>query len=139
MAMKKGIDDQLVFGGGTSQIPIKNIESFLSLLPGYSLCPLDDTSTNDIANHTAQKARRRVPEIFVNDRQLIDIIEDAWGAIKQGNQAIPKVFIGYGALVHLTSKVIIKGLPAENVIELMNVAQVYGHLIRNARWMTEKK
>jgi hypothetical protein len=69
-----------------------------------------------------------LPMIVVNGRQLIDIIEEAWAAIRQANDP-PCFFLRAGELVRLREK---DGVPK---IEDVTKPIAYGHLCRVARWV----
>jgi hypothetical protein len=69
-----------------------------------------------------------LPEIQVNNRDLILVIDDAWAAVLRANDP-PKLFLRSGALVRLRS-----GQEAPR-IELVDQAIAFGHLARIARWV----
>ena len=92
------------------------------------------------ANNPAPRAARRsdLPEIAVNNRQLRDIIADAWTAIHAKNDPAlhaegryPFLFLRSGALVRLSS-----GEHGQE-IEPMQEHAVFGLLARVADWVRE--
>lgn len=68
------------------------------------------------------------PEIRVNNRQLRDIVADAWRAARAANRK-PQLFVRAGALVRLA-----RGDDGPR-IELMDEAGTYGYLARIADWV----
>jgi hypothetical protein len=68
------------------------------------------------------------PEIRVNNRQLRDIVADAWRAVRTANRR-PQLFVRAGALVRLA-----RGDDGPR-IELMDEAGTYGYLARIADWV----
>ncbi len=68
------------------------------------------------------------PEIRLNNRQLRDVVADAWKAARAANRR-PQLFVRSGGLVRL--------FRAEEGprIESMDEAAVYGYLARIANWM----
>lgn len=70
----------------------------------------------------------KLPEIQVNNRDLIAVIEDAWSAVMRANDP-PKLLVRAGSLVRLRP-----GKEAPR-IELVDQPIAYGHLARIARWV----
>jgi hypothetical protein len=68
------------------------------------------------------------PEIRVNNRQLRDILVDAWRAVRAANRR-PQLFVRSGALVRLA------GGDDGPRIELMDEPGTYGYLARIADWV----
>ncbi|ACY13439.1 hypothetical protein [Haliangium ochraceum] len=76
----------------------------------------------------ASSGDERLPEIQVNGRQVIDVIDDAWSAIRAANEP-PVVFLRRSTLVRL------QALVEPPTIEEMDKGVSYGHLCRVARWV----
>jgi len=67
------------------------------------------------------------PQIIVNDRQLRDVIKDAWSAIRTANDP-PRLFVSSGKLSRL---IILDNRP---YIEHLSEGAAYGLLLRVADW-----
>jgi len=80
------------------------------------------------ANPTRGSPEESRPEIRVNNRQLRDIVADAWRATRAANRR-PQLFVRSGALVRLARN---EDGPR---IELMDEAGTYGYLARIADWV----
>jgi hypothetical protein len=73
------------------------------------------------------KTEDGLPSIQVNNRQLINVVADAWGAIKEANRR-PFVFVRSGGLVQVVRTD--RGL----AVDAMDEDAAYGLLARVARW-----
>ncbi len=71
-----------------------------------------------------------LPEIAVNNRQLSNIVDDAWNAIHHWNKP-PKMFQRGGTLVRLQKS----QLSERYQLEVINEPAAYGTLFRTARWI----
>ena len=78
------------------------------------------------------KAERERPQIQVNNRQLRDIVTDAWGAVHAANDP-PMLFRRSAGLVRLVEEVIDRKTVLH--IDLANEDALYGFLARCADWM----
>lgn len=72
------------------------------------------------------------PTIIVGGRQLKDVIDDSWKAVKKHNS--PPLFFLRGGLV---SRVVMCG--RRRSIEPASSSVMFGQLVRAARWVMEKK
>ena len=73
-----------------------------------------------------------LPTIVVNNRQLSDVLDDAWTAIHTSNNP-PDLFLFKGKLVRIVK---IEGTPR---IHRVNVAAMNGKLMRAANWIRQTK
>lgn len=89
--------------------------------------PSPDTAVVPVRGITADAGR---PQICVTNRQLRDVIGDAWNAAHAANRP-PRLFTRAGALVRLVQ------LAEGPRIDAMNEAEAYGYLARVADWVKE--
>jgi len=73
-----------------------------------------------------------LPTIVVNNRQLSEVLDDAWAAIHASNNP-PDLFLFKGKLVRIVQ---IEGHPT---IRRVNVAAMNGKLMRAANWIRQTK
>lgn len=110
---------------------------YLSEVTGIDL-PKSEHSVIDhfevIVSENAEAAGRSpaagdLPQIIVSNRQLLEIIDDAWRAIEHYNNMSPRLFLKAGMLVKIND------LEDPPSIHMLGETEIYGVLSRAAQWV----
>lgn len=85
----------------------------------------------DLPEHAACDNKAELPLIIANNRQLPEIVDDAWQAIKASNQPCPYVFLRNGSLIRIAHN------ETGPMIQAVDETILIGRLARSAEWIKE--
>jgi hypothetical protein len=91
------------------------------------------TGTGEPEPSPAARPRRQLPEIVVSDRQLRDVVDEAWQAVERYHRGDPRLFLREDRLVRVAFR------KAGARIHELTETEVLDHISRVASWFRETK
>lgn len=101
---------------------------YMADVTGVDLPKTSNSVINDFQIITSTPISSDLPQVIINNRQLLDIVEDTWRAMQRYNNISPRLFIKSGKLAKINF------LEEPPSLKLLEEKELYGILSRAATW-----